>query len=190
MANNASGIAYLFTSANGIWSPAPGMVFNDPDATGDDFFGYSVALSGDGSTALIGAPGDSSVGASYGEAYVFTQVNGLWATTPTATSTLVDPQPVIYDAFGTSVALSSLGTVAFIGAPQTPGVSPPPPNNTPTYGGPGQAYAVENSNGWGYSGGSGASASGGGGGALDWLCSAAFLTLLLRRKRAGHRWLY
>lgn len=178
--NNYSGTAYLYNSIGGVWSVTPDSVFSDPDATSGDKFGFSVTLSGDATTALVGAIGYSGSGlGAEGKAYVFKEINGLWATTPTATATLVDPQPIALDQFGTSVALSSMGTVALIGAPQQPGVVPVgSPNNT---GGPGQAYAFENSNDWGYGG----TTASGGGSAFDWLCSAAFLTLLLKRKHAA-----
>lgn len=188
--NNYSGTAYLYSSTGGVWSVTPDTVFSDPDATSGDNFGFSVALSGDATTALIGAIG--ALGGD-GKAYVFQQLNGLWATSPTGTATLVDPQPIIsvdkfgdvsVDEFGTSVALTFTGTEALVGAPQTPLILPVgSPNNT---GGPGQAYVFENSNDWGYGGTTGSS----GGGGFDWLCSAAFLMLLLRRKRAGHHLLH
>jgi len=182
--DKGSGTAYLYRSTGGVWSATPEASFSDPDAAAGDFFGYSVALSGDATTALIGAIGDlgsGTVGGAEGKAYVFKEMNGQWATTPTGTASLVDPYPIALDQFGTSVALTSTGTLALVGAPQTPGFVPVgTPNNT---GGPGQAYTFDNSNDWGY----GTTTSSGGGGAFDWLCSAGLLILSWTGRRRLRR---
>ena len=81
---------------------------------GDLQFGYSVALSADGTTALIGSPSESSSG---NRAYVYHVASETrWESTVTPTATIYDPSG-IDDGFGDSVALSSTGTTAFIGAP-------------------------------------------------------------------------
>jgi predicted SPOUT superfamily RNA methylase MTH1 len=41
------------------------------DGANSDYFGYSVAVSGDGSTAVIGAYGDDDRGSYRGSAYIF-----------------------------------------------------------------------------------------------------------------------
>ena len=41
------------------------------DGAAYDYFGYSVAISGDGSTAVIGAYGDDDRGGDSGSAYIF-----------------------------------------------------------------------------------------------------------------------
>lgn len=191
-AGNAYGSAYIFTATGNIWNQAPIAVFNDPSAPSDtapgDQFGESVALSGDGTTAFIGAPGTPVISGSValGKAYAFTQSNGLWSIVPNAT--FADPEAAMNlysDLFGTSIALSSNGAVALIGTPQTPGLSPPPPNNVPTYGGPGVAYMYENSDGWGNlpppTGGGGKS----GGGGLGWASLVLLLVMLGLRSRKG-----
>ncbi|MGH8362346.1 MAG: GlyGly-CTERM sorting domain-containing protein [Gammaproteobacteria bacterium] len=190
-AGNAYGSAYIFTAASDNWDPLPVAILNDPNAPSDqaagDFFGGSVALSGDGATAFIGAPGAPvlSNSVSVGKAYVFTQTNGLWSIVPKAT--FADPEAaenLYLDEFGTSISLSSNGAVALIGTPQTPGLSPPPPNNVPTYGGPGLAYVYESSNGWGNPSPPSGSGGSGGGGAIGWLSLAALLGILLVRRQA------
>lgn len=85
----------------------------DP-AQGDPQMGTSVAMSADGTTALVGAPG---VAKGKGAAYIFHVSSvGSWTSsaTPGATLTLSGKGPV---SFGTSVALSADGTSAFVGAP-------------------------------------------------------------------------
>ncbi|MGB9429312.1 MAG: hypothetical protein WCC11_05460 [Gammaproteobacteria bacterium] len=108
---NFDGAAYVFTAINGVWSTTPVANFADPAASSEDFFGTSVALSGDGNTALIGADGTAS---GTGQAYVFTATGGTWSTTPIAK--IADPAASINDAFGASVALSEDGGTALIGA--------------------------------------------------------------------------
>lgn len=64
------GAAYVFTKANGTWRQEGQLVANDPGRR--DQFGFSVALSGDGNTALIGAiEADVGENTAEGAAYVF-----------------------------------------------------------------------------------------------------------------------
>ncbi len=48
------------------------------DGAADDYFGFSVAISGDGSTAVIGARDDDDRGSISGSAYVFTRSGSSW----------------------------------------------------------------------------------------------------------------
>ncbi len=86
------------------------------DGAAGDFFGVSVALSGDGQTALVGAPGATF---GRGAAYVFTRSGTTW----TQQAKLVASDGVSGDQFGTSVALSSDGTTALVGAPAGQGAA-------------------------------------------------------------------
>ena len=91
------------------------------DGAGSDFFGWSSAISADASTILVGAPqtDDPSSYSGNGKAYIFTRPGGGWAnatqsaklTPSNYTSSLTG------DLFGTSVSLSSDGSIALIGAP-------------------------------------------------------------------------
>lgn len=81
-------------------------VFNEPTPVAGDLFGYAVAISSDGNTALVGTPGAA-------KAYVFTYGSTGW----TAVATLPDPGASASDGFGQAVALSADGTEALIGAP-------------------------------------------------------------------------
>jgi len=71
-----------------------------------DLFGLTVALSGDGRTALVGAP-YREVGA----AYVFVEQGGKW----TEAQELDDPTGAIGDGFGYGPALSADGSTALVG---------------------------------------------------------------------------
>ncbi len=120
-ANSAYGAAYIYhVSAETGWSSTstPTATLSDPQA---GWFSWSLALSADGTTALIGAP-DSSAGV-IGSGAPFTGIADLfhvageadWATTSTPTATLSNPADEYYSVFGWSVALSQDGTTALIG---------------------------------------------------------------------------
>jgi hypothetical protein len=73
----------------------------------------SVALSGDGKTALIGGPGD---GTDTGAAWVYTYANSVWSVdTKILAPTIGDDAESNSGYFGGSVALSSDGGTALIG---------------------------------------------------------------------------
>lgn len=84
------------------------------DAATGGGFGTSVAISGDGSTAIIGAPGQTINGIKSGAVYAFTKSNdGTW----TQTAEFAASDSARDDNFGTAVAISSDGKTALIGAP-------------------------------------------------------------------------
>src|SRR5207245_2653369 len=74
-------------------------------------FGRSLALSADGSTALIGGPNDNN---QVGAAWVVTRSGATWTQQG---EKLTDSGEVGKGQFGTSVALSADGNTALIGAP-------------------------------------------------------------------------
>lgn len=91
-----------------------------PDGAPDDVFGVAVALSADGSLALVGASGDDTVGGvDAGSARVFVRSGTTWA----EEAVLLAPDGAMGDLFGTDVALSSDGSRAIVGAiyDDTPG---------------------------------------------------------------------
>ncbi|MGX9728111.1 MAG: thrombospondin type 3 repeat-containing protein [Candidatus Electronema sp. VV] len=103
-----SGTAYVFAlSSGGTWTQQAKLVADDGAA--GDYFGYSVALSGDGNIALIGAPYDSDKS---GSVYVFVRSSdGTW----TQQSKLTAGDGAAEDQFGYSVAF--FGNTALIGSP-------------------------------------------------------------------------
>lgn len=73
--NGQTGSAYAFLRSGTIWTQqTPKLVANDGAA--GDYFGFSVALSGD--TALVGAPYDDVVLSDEGSAYVFLRSGTTW----------------------------------------------------------------------------------------------------------------
>jgi FG-GAP repeat len=102
------GAAWVFTRSGGVWSQQGPKLVGAGVSAGDGF-GTSVALSADGDTALIGAPGaDFQEGA----AWVFTRSGSTWAQQgPKLTGTGETGSPW----FGYTVALSGDGNTALIG---------------------------------------------------------------------------
>src|SRR4051794_953743 len=74
-----------------------------------DYYGYQLAVSSDGNTAIIGAPGKNSA---TGAAYVFTRSGNTW----TQQQKLVDADAATNDNFGFAVAVNGDGSTAIIGA--------------------------------------------------------------------------
>ena len=88
------------------------------DGGGEDHLGYSVAVSGDGSTVVGGARGQSSVGYWQGALYVYDRPEGGWADV-TETAKLAAADGADLDRLGSSVAMSDDGKVAVAGAPSS-----------------------------------------------------------------------
>jgi hypothetical protein len=103
-----AGAVYIFTRSGSTWTQQAEI--SDPDPASNDFFGASIALSGD--TALIGAPG-KEVGdqSQAGSVYLYTRSGAAWS----AQGDLTASDATSGDGFGSSLALYE-GT-ALIGAP-------------------------------------------------------------------------
>src|SRR5579864_13701 len=108
----APGAAYIFTRSGGVWTQQAELT--DPDAASCDNFGASVALSGDGTIALIGVAHEGctpgSPGSDPGAAYVFALSGGVWTLQHKFTP------PAGPGSFGDAVALNGDGTTALISA--------------------------------------------------------------------------
>jgi hypothetical protein len=108
-----AGAAYVFVLSGSSWLPVQKLTPSDGrDGTQ---FGASVALSSDGSTVLIGAPAPDLGGP--GAAYVFVAAPYFGYFQQAKLTATHDVRVPPLDGFGTSVALSSDGTTALIGAP-------------------------------------------------------------------------
>jgi hypothetical protein len=105
--NGGVGAAWVFTRSGSTWAQQ-GSKLTASDETGPGEFGGSVALSSDGSTALIGGSVDNNLGA----AWVFTRSGSTW-TQQGSKLTASDESGL--GEFGRSVALSSDGSTALIG---------------------------------------------------------------------------
>ena len=112
-AGDDCGAAYVFVRDNGdVWSEQQKLTASDVAANAA--FGFSVSLSSDGKTALIGAPGDfcpSGPNLFCGAAYVFVHKGGSWM----EQQKLTVSNAVGGGVFGFSVALAAGGRRALIG---------------------------------------------------------------------------
>ncbi len=115
-----TGVAYIFTETRGTWSATPVASFSDNSGAGE--LGYSVALSANGQTALVGAPfANSADGLNTGVAYIYTEAAGGWAGNPTPAATLA--VKCCGAELGSSVALSANGQTALVGDPSANGAA-------------------------------------------------------------------
>jgi FG-GAP repeat len=104
------GAAWVFTRSEGEWAQQ-GAKLTGGGESGSGHFGFSVALSGDGDTAMIGGLADNSEA---GAAWAFTRTEGAWTQQG---AKLTGSGEVGNGLFGDSVSLSSSGEFALVGAP-------------------------------------------------------------------------
>jgi FG-GAP repeat len=107
---NGGGASWIFTRSGNIWQQEGNKLFAT-DATAGAGQGWSVSLSADGNTALVGAPTDSI---STGAAWTFTRTNGNWVQDG---HKLVGTGAVGAANQGSSAALSADANTAIIGGP-------------------------------------------------------------------------
>jgi hypothetical protein len=118
------GAAWIFTRSDGVWTQQqPKLVGNSATVITLSGLGQglSVAMSGDGFTALVGGSndgGDKEIGSTLGAAWVWTRDTGdVWSQqAKLADSTASASNGVVYD-LGASVALSFDGNTALVGEP-------------------------------------------------------------------------
>ena len=107
--DNRKGAAWVFTRSGSTWTKQGGKLTAGDDAVGNPWFGYTVALSGDGNTALIGGWLDDGW---KGAVWVFERSGSTWAQQGSKlTANDEDGEGM----FGTNVTLSADGNTALIG---------------------------------------------------------------------------
>ena len=116
------GAAYIFTRTGTSWSQQEKVVATSQGQ--EDYFGYSISLSGDGNTLAVGAKGEDSsavrVGGNQsdnnasgsGAAYIFTRAGTAWSQQAYVKASNTGAE----DEFGYSVSLSSDGSTLAVGA--------------------------------------------------------------------------
>jgi len=113
------GAAWVFTRSDGVWTQQ-GSKLVGTGAVGAPQQGWSVAISGDGNTAIVGGSGDNGAYfCSYrtwgvGAAWLFVRRDGVWSQ---QASKLVGSGAVGNAGQGSSVAISGDGTTAVVGGP-------------------------------------------------------------------------
>lgn len=104
-----TGSAYVFKKIASEWV---GVAKLTPDDGAElDQFGFSVAISGNGNTAVVGSNRNGSGGSLYGAAYVFDLVGSEWV----LSAKLTAPTQVVGTSFGHSVAISDDGDTVVVG---------------------------------------------------------------------------
>jgi hypothetical protein len=106
---SAPGAAWVYTRINGVWTQQGDKLVGGGPCCSNAKQGVSVALSGDGNTAIVGGYGDNSNG---GAAWVYTRSGGLWTQQGVK---LVGSGAVGNALQGASVALSGDGNTAIVG---------------------------------------------------------------------------
>jgi len=109
--NNLVGAAWVFTRSGGVWSQQAKLI--GTDTIGASELGYSVSLSGDGNTAIVGGPiDDNSPNGAIGAAWVFTRSDGVWS----QQAKLIGTDAIGQAAQGVTVSLSGDGNTALVGS--------------------------------------------------------------------------
>jgi len=114
--NDFVGEALVFhVSSEDAWASRspPTAILNTPSNSEDDV-GYVVAISGDGTTALVSDVGNPSGGGAF---IYHVSAESAWTSSSTPTAILTDTTVDSSDSFGNDLALSGDGTLAVISAP-------------------------------------------------------------------------
>ncbi len=106
--NSAAGAAWAFVRTEGKWEQQ-GAKLTGGEEKGAGHVGFSVALSGDGATALVGGVGDNNEA---GAAWAFVRTEGKWEQQGPK---LTGGEEKGAGLFGSAVALSSNGDAALVG---------------------------------------------------------------------------
>jgi hypothetical protein len=107
--NTNTGAAWVFTRSGGVWTQQGNKLVGSGAVGAAQ--GWSVALSADGNTALVGAPNDNN---GFGTVWIFTHSSGVWTQQG---AKLVGSGGIGSPLQGQSVALSADGNTALIGGP-------------------------------------------------------------------------
>ena len=124
--SSMSGAAYVYLRSGTTWTQ---QAYVKASNTGDfDTFGNAVALSGDGNTLAVGAPGEASSGTGVGStpdelaggsgaAYVYSRGGSTWSQQAFVQASNTGSN----DSFGNALALSGDGNTLAVGAPMEDG---------------------------------------------------------------------
>ena len=103
--NNYAGAAWVFTRSGGVWNQQ-GQKLTGSGGAGA--FGFDLALSGDGNTAVVGSPFEDA-------ARIFVRSGGSWSQQGPK---LTGSGQSGFSLFGSSVTLSGDGTTALVSGPE------------------------------------------------------------------------
>jgi hypothetical protein len=110
-----AGAAWVFTRSGGVWRQQGGKLVGTISEYGGGLWsqGASVALSGDGNTAIVGGPSDNRT---MGAAWVFTRSGDVWMQQGNKLVGRGVGEPPLPPGQGMSVALSADGNTAIVGS--------------------------------------------------------------------------
>ena len=103
------GAAYLYRRQNGVWSQEAKLTPSDGQS--GDYFGYAVAISGDGITVSVSSYYDDDSGSNHGAVYVFVKSGSDWV----QQTKLLQPAAEAAISYGGSISLSSDGNTLAVG---------------------------------------------------------------------------
>lgn len=109
--NGANGAAWVWTRNGGVWTQQGNKLvgLGAVSGVGNAWQGWSVSLSADGNTAIIGAVADNN---NTGAVWVWTRVGNLWIQQSTKLTASGNVGAALV---GNSVSLSADGDTAFVG---------------------------------------------------------------------------
>ena len=113
--NGNSGSVYVFTRHGATWQQQALLEASTPQP--GDGFGTHLALSAEGDTLAVGAPGEGNPLSVGGTVYVFTRGGDSWRLSQGVNALAPD----LGDKFGAQVALSGDGNTLAVGAPSESG---------------------------------------------------------------------
>ncbi|MCP4138396.1 MAG: hypothetical protein GY754_45965 [bacterium] len=105
-----SGSVYIFSRLGSSWNQTQKLTASD--AAAEDYFGFSVAISSDGNSIVVGARFNDDKGENSGSAYVYNWTGSRWNETQKLTAS----DGAADDCFGIDVAVSSSGSTIVVGA--------------------------------------------------------------------------
>ena len=108
-----TGAVYVFEKVGEAWSQTAKLTASD--AAQFDRLGLVIAISGDGSTIVAGAPSEDAAGDTAGAVYIFERSGGGWATTTEDTKLTAGATAGPNDEFGRAVSVD--GDTILVGAP-------------------------------------------------------------------------
>src|SRR6266550_2715751 len=109
-----AGAAWVFTRRGGLWRQQGGKLVGATSEYGGGLWsqGASVAVSGDGNTAIVGGPSDNRT---LGAAWVFSRSGDVWTQQGNKLVGSGAGEPALPRGQGMSVALSADGNTAIVG---------------------------------------------------------------------------
>jgi FG-GAP repeat len=121
------GAVYVFVNNGSNWVEQqkitlPIALLPTPQICGNDTFGRSLALSGDGNTLIVGT-GNECLALNTGSAFLFTKTADQWIAQTRLVGSRVEPSGdgnIRFSVFGSSVDISGDGSTLLVGSPGFP----------------------------------------------------------------------